>query len=42
MRLYNLDEKIFNTFHIAIGHNTMLGGNNTVELHLGFVRTAKL
>jgi len=32
-----LDEKTNGTFHIAIGNNTMFGGQNDVPLHMDFV-----
>ncbi|NLL00827.1 MAG: hypothetical protein GX271_09235 [Clostridiales bacterium] len=32
-----LDEKMAGTFHIAIGDNTMFGGNNSSPLHMDFV-----
>lgn len=32
-----LDEKMVGTFHIAIGDNTMFGGNNSAPLHMDFV-----
>ena len=35
-----LDEKMWDTFHIAIGDNTMFGGNNSARLHMDFVGTA--
>jgi leucyl aminopeptidase (aminopeptidase T) len=35
-----LDEKMRNTFHIAIGDNTMFGGTNKADFHMDFVGTA--
>lgn len=32
-----LDEKMFGTFHIAIGDNTMFGGSSSAPLHIDFV-----
>lgn len=32
-----LDEKMCDTFHIAIGNNTMFGGKNQAQLHMDFV-----
>ena len=37
-----LDEKMSDTFHIAIGDNRMFGGNNKANLHMDFVGTADL
>lgn len=37
-----LDEKKCNTFHIAIGNNTMYGGKNNAEIHLDFVGDAQI
>ena len=37
-----LDEKAQNTFHIAIGNNTMFGGKNNAPLHMDFVGTGKI
>jgi len=37
-----LDEKMCNTFHIAIGDNTMFGGLNSARLHMDFVGTAQV
>jgi leucyl aminopeptidase (aminopeptidase T) len=34
-----LDEKMANSFHIAIGANRMFGGNNVASVHLDFVGT---
>jgi len=36
-----LDEKALNTVHIAIGANTMFGGNNNANHHMDFVRYYK-
>ncbi|MDF2845223.1 MAG: hypothetical protein K0R00_3649 [Herbinix sp.] len=30
------------TFHIAIGDNTMFGGNNKADFHMDFVGTAEV
>lgn len=37
-----LDEKMMNTFHIAIGDNTMFGGRNKADFHMDFVGTAEV
>jgi leucyl aminopeptidase (aminopeptidase T) len=37
-----LDEKMCDTFHIAIGNNTMFGGKNNAELHMDFVGNARV
>lgn len=37
-----LDEKMCDTFHIAIGDNTMFGGKNNAELHMDLVGTARV
>ncbi len=34
-----LDEKMANSFHIAIGANNMYGGSNTASIHMDFVGT---
>ena len=34
-----LDEKMANSFHIAIGANSMFGGSNTSSIHMDFVST---
>lgn len=34
-----LDEKMANSFHIAIGANNMFGGNNAASIHMDFVGT---
>jgi len=34
-----LDEKMCDTFHIAIGANTMFGGKNNSKVHMDFVHT---
>ena len=35
-----LDEKMQDTFHIAIGSNVMFGGKNQANLHMDFVGKA--
>lgn len=37
-----LDEKMNDTFHIAIGANVMFGGENQANLHMDFVGKAKI
>lgn len=37
-----LDEKMCDTFHIAIGNNTMFGEKNNAELHVDFVGKAQV
>lgn len=37
-----LDEKMCDTFHIAIGDNTMFGGKNQAQLHMDFVGKAEI
>ena len=37
-----LDEKMDGTFHIAIGNNTMFGGNNDAPLHIDFLGTGEI
>lgn len=32
-----LDEKMIDTFHIAIGDNTMFGGENEAQIHMDFI-----
>ncbi len=37
-----LDEKMIDTFHIAIGDNTMFGGSNKADFHMDFVGSAEV
>ena len=37
-----LDEKMIDTFHIAIGDNTMFGGINKADFHMDFVGIAEV
>ena len=37
-----LGEKMCDTFHIAIGDNTMFGGKNQVQLHMDLVGKAQI
>ncbi|MFT4146130.1 MAG: aminopeptidase [Mobilitalea sp.] len=37
-----LDEKMIDTFHLAIGDNTMFGGNNKADFHMDLVGTAEI
>jgi leucyl aminopeptidase (aminopeptidase T) len=37
-----LDEKMCDTFHIAIGNNTMFGGTNNAEMHMDLVGNARV
>jgi leucyl aminopeptidase (aminopeptidase T) len=36
-----LDEKMVGTFHIAVGANSMFGGENTASMHMDFVGTGR-
>lgn len=37
-----LDEKMCDTFHIAIGNNVMFGGKNQAQIHMDFVGKAEV
>lgn len=37
-----LDEKMAGTFHIAVGENTMFGGENKASDHIDFVGCGKV